>query len=96
MIVAAEPVINRLSFKQFNRAAEKRLTKWYSTGDVGIIVGQDRAIQGVKDPIKFYAQVAAKKSSRRFPHRATKSYCVPSVSVKQKYHQGCLQPYSEE
>jgi len=63
---------------------------------VEIIADQDRAIQGAQNPIKFYAQVVEKKSSRRFPHRTTKNYCVPSVSAKQRYHQSYLQPYSDE
>jgi len=44
IIAAAGIVINPVSFKQFNQIAEKRLTKWYNGEDVGIIVGQDRAI----------------------------------------------------
>jgi len=43
-IAAAGIVINPVSFKQFNQIAEKRLTKWYNVEDVGIIVGQGRAI----------------------------------------------------
>ena len=39
-----ETVMDPVSFKQFNQIAEKRLTKWYSGEDAGIIVVQDRAI----------------------------------------------------
>jgi hypothetical protein len=81
IIAAAETVINPVSFKQFNQTAEKRLTKWYSGEGVGIIVGQNRAIQGAQNPIKFYVRVAERKLSPRFPHRMTKNYCVPSVSA---------------
>ena len=63
---------------------------------MGIIADQDRAIQGAQNPIKFYAQVAEKKSSLRFPHRATENYCVPSVSAKQTCRQDYLDPYFEK
>jgi len=44
IIAATGIVINPVPFKQFNRIAEKRLTKWCSEEGVGIIVGQNRAI----------------------------------------------------
>lgn len=82
IIAVAETAINHISFKQFNQTAEKRLTKWYNGEDVEIIADQDQAIQGAQDPIKFYVRVAERKSSPRFPHRATRNYCVPSASAK--------------
>jgi hypothetical protein len=44
IIAVTETVINPFSFKQFNQITEKRLTKWYSGEDVGIIGGQNQAI----------------------------------------------------
>ena len=80
IIAVTGTVINPVSFKQFNQIAEKRLIKWYSGEGVGIIVGQDRAIQGVQNPIKLYVRVAERKLSPRFPHPMTKNYCVWSAS----------------
>src|SRR5512139_179309 len=81
IIVAVEPIINLVSFKQFTQAAEKRSTKWYSGEGVGIIEGQDRTIQGAQNPTKSYVRVVERKLSPRFPHRMTKNYYVPSVSA---------------
>jgi hypothetical protein len=81
IIAVTGTVINPASSKPFNQTAEKRLTKWYSGEGVGIIVGQDRAIQGARNPIKSYVRVAERKLSPRFPRRVTKNYYVPSVSA---------------
>ncbi len=81
IIAAAGAVINPVSFNPFNQTAEKRLIKWYSGEGVGIIVGQDRAIQGAQNPIRSYVRVAERKLSPRFLRRMTKNYCVPTVSA---------------
>lgn len=81
IIAVTGTVINPVSFKPSNQTAEKRLIKWYSGEGVGIIVGQDRAIQGAQNPIKSYVRVAERKLSLRSPHQPTKNYCVPTVSA---------------
>jgi hypothetical protein len=46
---------------------------------------QDRAIQGVQNPIKFYVRVAERKLSPRFPHPVTKHYCAWIASGNREY-----------
>jgi hypothetical protein len=81
---AARPVLNPVSFKQLNQIAEKRLAKWYSGEGVGIIGGQDRVIQDVRNPIRFYARVAERRLSPKFPRQTTKNYYVWSVSANNR------------
>ena len=85
IMAPAEAVTNPDSFEQFNQILEKRLTKWYSGEGAGIIVGQDRAILGIQNPIKFYVRVAEKRLLPRFPHLRIKNCCVWSASPKQGY-----------
>jgi len=83
MTGAASPVIHAVSFKQLNQIAEKRSTKWYSEEDVGTIGDQDRAISGVRNPIRSYVRAAERRLSPRFLRQSTKNYCAWSVSANE-------------
>ena len=51
---------------------------------------QNRAIQGIQNPIKLYVRVAERKLSSRFPHLMTKNYCVWSASGNREYLRNML------
>ncbi len=52
---------------------------------MGDFMLQGRAILGIQNPIKSYAQAAERKSSPQFPRQVTKNCSAWNASAKQEY-----------